>query len=208
MAKKGTPEGQGHKTIHKDGHGVPMAEPPMHKSSLVAALMPEEDDPNYILQEKKIMQVEQLMNKGFTNITTICETLGINYKTCKAYIDRVEFRWMQRADNGNFRQLKGQARSRLEMLQQQLSQLHSNTTNPTVQGGCLRELLGVHDRFMVLDNLTPKVLERLGSDERRDANQSVEDLMNDHDRLMHLAAGFAGALEAREAVDAEFTEIP
>lgn len=206
---KKMPSGKGHSSIVKDDDGVPLADPPRYKSTLGSLPPPDTEGKTYLEKEKVIGQVEILMLKGVITPNHVANTLGIAFVTAKRYMEQVHYRWAILGGAPRMRQLKGEAKARLELITNELWVMYSNTTDERVKGACLSQLLGVHDRRLVIDGLTPKTLPLIAETELEgDDGPSVIEKIQDHAEMVRLSkALIAYTGKKPEPVDAEFTEI-
>jgi len=116
-------------------------------------------------QEKKQMLVEYLLLTGVTSQTAIAERIGINRQTVKRLKKQVEFRWSKN-HNEKLRVVRNRSLSYLQMLNRELwDSYNSASATQSSKVRVLHRLLQVHDKEMVINGLTPKVIESMRVEE-------------------------------------------
>ena len=203
------PDGKGHSSIVKDKKGVPQAEPPRHKSLLGTMPLPDTDGKTYLETEKIKAQVEILLLKGVTSCSGISATLGITYKTATKYVEEVKYRWAALGGMPRMRQLRGEAKARLELITSELWVLFQNSNSETVKGSALGQLLAVHDRQLLLDGLTSSTLPMIGQELAQDASGGIAETIRDHARIVELGNALIeyAKQDGADIVDADFEEV-
>jgi len=203
------PDGKGHSSIVKDKSGVPQAEPPRHKSLLGTMPLPDTGGKTHLETEKTKAQVEILLLKGVTSYSGISVTLGINYKTATKYVEEVKYRWAVLGGMPRMRQLRGEAKARLELITSELWVLFQNSNSENVKTTCLNQLLGVHDRQLLLDGLTSSTLPMIGQELTQDAEGGIAETIRDHARIVELGNALIDYANKDKAdvVEAEFEEL-
>ena len=146
-------------TLELDSMGIPKVKIPPRSFESILAI--ECNGDAALEQEKKQMLVEYLLLTGVTSQTAIAERLGINRQTVKRLKKQVEFRWATN-HNENLMTIRSRSLSYLQVLNRELWESY-NSANATQSSKVrvLHRLLQVHDKEMVINGLTPKVLESL-----------------------------------------------
>lgn len=199
-----------HDRITHDENGVPLADPPRNKSLLGNSLIPDTEGKAYLEKEKNQAQVEILMLKGVVTAHHIAVTLGISFNTAKKYIEQVQYRWAVLGSSTRMRQLKGEAKARLELINNETWVLFSNSKDEKIKATCLSQLMGVHDRRLILDGLTPQVMPLLIAQEGKEGMTStVEEQIKNHSNMVRLASALMDYTrkQPEPIEDADFTEI-
>jgi len=153
--------------------------------------------------EKEVIKgkMEILLLKGTSNVNSIAAAVGIKWETADKYIEEIYVRW---ATLGNFAQMKqrrGRARARLELLASELWRQHSEASSTAIKNQALGLLLQVHDRQMILDNLTPKSIPLL-TREDEDEGGSVGERIKQHGDMLRLVDALIAHIEGSHAGDA------
>jgi len=175
--------------ILKDKNQVPLADPPINKDLLATHVTPPTGDLVYLEKEKLRSQIEILLLKGVVSFQHIAATLGASTVTVKRYVDQVYYRWAVLGGAPKMRQLKGEAKARLDLINNELWVLFSNTTDEKIKTACMAQLLNVHDRKMILEGLTQKMLPIIAQTETRETLPlTVADRIQDHQEMIRLSS--------------------
>lgn len=178
--------------------GIPQAAPKVDGGTL-PSFAPDTQGKDHLEREKILGQVEILYLKGITSATALGAMLGISHGTARKYIERVQYRW---AFTGNFKrmsQLRGEARARLDMITAELWQIFTNTDSESTKLSALSELLGIHDRRLILDGLTDTMLAYIREREE-EGESSIEVDMAEHADMIKLGKQLIGYLETEYKV--------
>lgn len=209
--QKKLPSGATNSSVLKDKDGVPIADPPRNKSILGTLAIPDTEGKPHLEKEQLMGQVEILLLKGVVYPPHIASMLGIQLVTAKRYVEQVHYRWAILGGTPRMRQLKGEAKARLELITNELWVMHSNTKDDKVKAVCLNQLVAVHDRRLILDGLTPKTLPLIAETEIDGAGgESVSDKIKNHQEMVRLAAALVKYADKKPdaIVEADFEEIP
>ncbi len=175
------------KVVYVDRKGLPIPEPPRTKNIDGNRPMPNTEGKPYLETEKSLAQVEILLLKGVTTASTVAATLGVHPDTAKKYIEQIHYRWAALGQRSRIVQVKGEAKARLDLITNELWVLFSNSNSESVKGSCLSKLLEVHDRKLVIEGLTPKMIESL-KDQTPDPNggMMVSERISRHNEMLRL----------------------
>lgn len=143
--------------LRLDQYGLPCPEPEEVK---LPPIPPTANDP-LLRREVLLGQVELLLIHGMIRPSRIARRLGIHQATAKRYINAIHLRWLTRGDDPQVTLVRAQARKRLQLIAEELWRRIGESDSDAIQVAALKHLIAVHDRMMVLDNLTPESLERL-----------------------------------------------
>lgn len=203
------PDGKGHSSVVRDERGIPQADPPRNKSMLGKVQPPPTEDKPHLEKEKYKGQVEILLLKGVTSATQVSSHLGIAYNTARRYIEEIYYRWAVLGGPTRMRQVRGEARARLDLLTSELWMMFQNNKDDRTRTTILTQLLGVHDRRMILDGLTPTMLQVLVT-QQSDEKGGVDEHIRNHEEMVSLATAlsqFAARAQEQEIYDGEFSEV-
>jgi hypothetical protein len=203
------PDGKGHSSVVKNKQGVPQAEPPRHKSLLGTLPTPDTQGEHHLETEKTKAQVEILLLKGLTSYSSIASTLGINHRTAKKYVEGVKYRWAALGGMPRMRQLRGEAKARLELITSELWVMYQNSDSETLKAACLRQLLETHDRQLILDGLTHQTLPAIAHETAMDSSEGISDQIRDHARIVELGRALMEYTKknSSDVVDGDFKEV-
>lgn len=114
-----------------------------------------------IEREKTVSQVELLLLKGITNQTVISNLLKITQQTCSIYVRMVHARWEVLGNPQKHGRTKGEALSKLTLIENELWTLYSNAPADSMKSkvSILAQLQNVVDRKLLINGLSPRVLE-------------------------------------------------
>ena len=190
--------------------GIPQATPPNHKSLLGNRKAPDTDGKEHLDKEKVMGQVEILLLKGVISTNQIAVTLGIAYMTAKKYVEQVHYRWSFSGGPTRMHQLKGEARARLDIINSELWMLFSNSNDTKEKVVIMNQLLNVHDRKLIVEGMTPQIMESLATEvETKGVN--VKEKMIEHSKAMKLVGMLkeftSKSVKEVPIEDAEFTEV-
>ena len=114
----------------------------------------------YAQREKLVAQTEILMLKGVTSTQVLCDILKVEKHTVNALCHAVRTRWELAGGPRNGNLVKGEALAKLAMIENSYWTLFgAPTTPPPTKVMVLNNLINVIDRKMVIQGLTPRVLE-------------------------------------------------
>ncbi len=193
----------------KKEHGLPIITPKITKRS--AGVLPDTQGKSYLEIEKQRLQVETLMLKGFLNTGTVASILGISHPTAKKLMERVEYSWAAAGSGMKKQMLRGRAKSRLEMLTQEVWQIFSNTKSDVLKLQALSKLMDIHEKQMAVEGLTPNTIVAIMNTSTSDTPQRTEmaDSINHMNKMKMLADKLKDMLpKDAGAVEGEYTEVP
>lgn len=200
--------------IDRNCMGVPLARPPRHTKILGSLAVPDTEGKAYLEKEKNLGQVEILMLKGIVTVNTISKQLKMNYATAKKYVEQVHYRWAILGGSTRMIQVKGEAKQRLNLINEELWKMHQATKDNKIKGMCLTQLIQVHDRKLILEGITPKTIPLIASPEGSLLDGNLDDRIKDHSEMVRLASAlltFTGDKKPRKKPtlieDAEFEEV-
>ena len=185
------------KDLVKVSEVIAKAKAPLIKSDGRDADLPDTEDKFYLKREKLILQIEILMLKGVTSDKNISIMLGVTDKTVTKYKEIIEYRWAAKGRHQNLALIRGRARQRLNLITEELWTLFANAKKSTLKVQVLQTLLTTHDRQMLLDGLTPKIIEGL-KDELLDtltAGKNPQKLIEGHQEMLDLGNALAVYLQ-------------
>lgn len=122
----------------------------------------------YLDQERLITQTEILMLKGHSSYSVIAKQLMVSGVTAKQYMERVLVRWEVQGSRANHRRLRGEALSRLRLIEQELWGIAEASTSQ-VALIALKQIVDVIAQQLSLNGLTQSVLEGMAT-----ANLSIQ----------------------------------
>jgi hypothetical protein len=191
MPKEGAP----HSSVQRDEDGIPLAEPPRHKSLVGNRPPPDTGGDPQLERERVSGQIEILLLKGITSPWTISQMLGCSFRTARDHIKKIYYRWDLLGGMPRMRQLRGEAKSRLSLITQELWVIAQNSDDPRIKLVALNQLVGCHDRQMLLDGLTANTLPRVAAEDGPDEASGSKELSLQE--MHHIAA------QLQEYIDAE-----
>lgn len=119
-------------------------------------------DKRYLDQERLITQTEILMLKGNSSYSVIAKQLGVSGVTAKQYMERVLVRWEVHGGRAKHRRLRGEALSRLRLIEQELWGI-AEASSPQVALVALKQIVDVIGQQLLLNGLTQSVLEGMAT---------------------------------------------
>lgn len=161
-------------------------------------------------REKTISQVELLMLKGISNISVIAGILKLPTSTAHNHAKMVHARWEVLGSPQRHIKTKGEALSKLTLIENELWSLYSNA--PGEQTGrkitILSQLQQVVDRKLIIQGLTPRVLESESVFIQTNSGEvSPQDMMGKHRKnvavLGKLLKVMKGVDDGSDIIDAE-----
>lgn len=149
-------------------------------------------------REKAISQVELLMLKGITNQNVISNLLKIPPQTISNYVRMVHARWEVLGNPQKHNKTKGEALSKLTLIENELWTLYSNAGNDSMKGkiSILSQLQQVVDRKLIISGLTPRVLEADANNipSQFEGHQSPTDMIAKHQASVGVLVKLLGAM--------------
>lgn len=145
-------------SIAHDESGMPFT-PTKDRKTLLGKSHSEK---RYLDQERLITQAEILMLKGHSSYSVIAKELGVSGATAKQYMERVLVRWEVQGGRAKHRRLRGEALSRLRLIEQELWEI-VETSPPQVTLSALRQIVEVIGQQLMLQGLTQSVLEGMAT---------------------------------------------
>jgi hypothetical protein len=116
-------------------------------------------------REKEVSQVEVLLLKGIRNQTLICEVLGLSRPHVSGLIKAVEARWEMDGGPRHTNRMKGEAAAKISMMEDEYWELYSKpSTDPKTKVAILGNIVQLIDRKLLLNGLSPRVLEAIALD--------------------------------------------
>lgn len=191
--------------VVRDKQGLPTPDPPLTKQLLGTLQQPDTEGKDYLEKEKTIAQVEILLLKGVVVPYHIAKTLGISPHTAARYIESVQTRWAVLGTPDRIRKIRGEAKSRLDLITNELWVIFSNTESQSMKAQCLSYLLQVHDRRMILDGVTTK---SVGSDKDTGEGNLVDERVRSHQHMVKLASSLLDYVQKAKGktVPGEYTD--
>jgi len=163
-------------------------------------------------REKTISQVELLMMKGISNVSVIAGILKIPSSTAHNYAKAVHARWEVLGSPQKHLKTKGEALSKLTLIENELWSLYSNASKESLgkKIGILAQLQSVVDRKLIINGLSPRVLEQAAQhvDMPLEGQVNPQDMMTRHQRSVKVLSKMlqlmkTGGSDATDVIDAE-----
>lgn len=163
-------------------------------------------------REKTISQVELLMLKGISNISVIAGILKLPSSTAHNYAKAVHSRWEILGSPQKHIKTKGEALSKLTLIENELWSLYSNAGKESLgrKVGILAQLQQVVDRKLIINGLSPRVLEGAAAhvDIPIDGQINPQDMMSRHQKSVKVLSKMlqlmkTGGDDDADIVDAE-----
>lgn len=163
-------------------------------------------------REKTVSQVELLLLKGITNQSVIAQLLKLTQQTCSLYVKMVHARWEVLGNPQKHGRTKGEALSKLTLIENELWTLYSNAPTDSLRSkvGILGQLQQVVDRKLLINGLSPRVLEAdaMFVPAQHEGLSSPADMINKHQNSMGVLAKLIGVLKGEpddqsSVIDAE-----
>lgn len=149
-------------------------------------------------REKAISQVELLMLKGITNQNVIANLLKLTSSTTSNYVRMVHARWEVLGNPQKHNKTKGEALSKLTLIENELWTLYSNAPSDSLKSkvGILSQLQQVVDRKLIISGLTPRVLEADANNvpSHFEGQQSPSDMIAKHQQSVGVLVKLLGVL--------------
>lgn len=210
------PNAKNSKTAY-DKNGLPLPDPKGGANLLGNHPFPAYTGEHVHDQEVRRAKVETLLIKGVTGPYRIARILadGTDPQTVGTDIEAIQTRWAIHGNFSRLKQLRGEAKTRMQLIEERLWEKVDDDTVPhVVQTQALMYLQQAHDRRLLLENLTPKTLPMLVTEaEGADDVESVDSKIVGHAQMLKLAAALAQFAGNRlpqpkdDVVDAEYTEV-
>lgn len=179
-----------------DCSGIPKIE-----STPAMSDFPDANDNGGLLQERRLLQVEALMDGGENRPAIIGRRLGIARDTARLLVRRIEYRRQAVANGSQARVRRNEARCRMNLLTNEIWNLADYTESEGVRLRCLQRLLQVHDRLLVVDALSEKSLSEMSATQDCEASDLMPDKLMDRDRATELADAIRQYLDRRSSND-------
>lgn len=162
-------------------------------------------------REKTVSQVELLMLKGITNQNVISNILKLTPQTCSIYVRMVHARWEVLGNPQKHGRTKGEALSKLTLIENELWTLYSNAPAESMKSkvSILAQLQNVVDRKLLINGLSPRMLEAeaMHIPAQHDGLQSPADMITGHQKslgvLSKLLTVLKGGEDESTIIDAE-----
>lgn len=163
-------------------------------------------------REKAISQVELLMLKGITNQSVIAQLLKIPPQTISNYVRLVHARWEVLGNPSKHNKTKGEALSKLTLIENELWTLYSNAATDSMKGkiSILSQLQQVVDRKLIISGLTPRVLEAEANNvpSHFEGQLSPSDMISKHQQSVGVLVKLLGVMNgAAQGVNHDDTTV-
>lgn len=124
-----------------------------------------ERDAQYAIREKQVAQVELMLLKGVTNQNIIAGILQCSRQHIAGLVKAVHTRWEVLGGPRNASRVKGEASSKLSLIENEYWSLFQKESTPASSKiTILSNILQLIDRRLLLQGLSPRVLEAIAID--------------------------------------------
>jgi hypothetical protein len=138
-------------------------------------------------EAQQVCRVELLMTKGIHSKRQLMSLLEIkDHRQIDRYIARVSARWEMTGTSKDHARHRGEGLNRLDLVESELWSKLGNIEDPRTAIATLSAVLNVHKERVVLQGLTPKVIERIGLDKASTVDFSKAQA--DHGKVSRIAA--------------------
>jgi hypothetical protein len=138
-------------------------------------------------EAQQVCRVELLMTKGIHSKRQLMSLLEIkDHRAMERYIARVFARWELFGTTREHARHRGEGLNRLDLVESELWSRLGNIEDPRTCIATLSAVLNVHKERVVLQGLSPKVIERIGLDTASTVDFSKAKA--DHDKASRIAA--------------------
>lgn len=151
--------------------------------------------------EQQVARVEILMTKGVREKAQLMTLLGIeDFRQITRYMERVYARWELYGGHQDLARQRGETLNRLDLIEQELWQRvnNNNDSDPRVALVALNNLTQLSAQRTSLLGLTPKVIERMNSQDAGDSIAFARRITG-HEKMARVVARMAEMLEERTA---------
>lgn len=148
-------------------------------------------------EDQQTSRVEMLMLKGVTKPDVIGTMLGLGTRHVQKLQERVHARWEITGGGRTITRFRGEALSRLDLLESEAWSRYSNLEDPKEQAKFLKLLLDIQNQRAALLGLSPKVVERIGT--LPEASSEVLSRITAQQGLAAMAARLSEILAERRA---------
>lgn len=159
-----------------------------------------------IEREKIVSQVELLMLKGITNQSMIAGLLKLTPQTCHLYTKMVQARWEVLGSPQKHGRTKGEALSKLTLIENELWTLYSNAPAESLKSkvSILNQLQQVVDRKLLINGLSPRVLEAeaVHVPTQHEGLQSPADMITGHQKSLGVLSKLLTVMKGGDVDDA------
>ena len=152
-----------------------------------------------LLDEQQVARVELLMMKGIRAKHQLSALLDIDRRSIDRYIERVIARWELLGASQDHARHRGEALSRLDLIESELWSRFSNEGDQNKSLSALRYLLELQQQRNELQGLTPKVIERIAITGEA-AGTQFSKKVSSHERLSIMAARMLEKIAERTRV--------